>query len=288
MALVNVTKVEVGRNPAAITDPFQFEVVFECLERLEADLDWKLTYVGSSENKTLDQELDSVVMGPINRGALKFAFEASPPDFTKIPVEDIHGFTIILLTGAYRTEEFIRIGWYIHNDYTDTELQMDPPEIPLLHKMHRYVLTDDPRVTRFKISWDNPRAAPVATSCTLTEQEANEDAIEESLRTALSLGITCTNPSSGVGQLMDDTGTRLGQRIDAGVGEAAVPVDGGVPGTGSAFGFGVPGYEEQLFNGGCVLVNSCGADVGGGAMWGGGGGLAAGVVGPVTGDVDMQ
>jgi len=157
MSVVNVTSVEVGQNPAPLYRQFRFEVIFECLERLEADLDWKLIYVGSSNDKSYDQELDCVVMGPVNRGVLKFALEAEAPDFSKIPPDDIHGFTIILLTGAYRDEEFVRIGWYIHNVYTDTELQEFPPELPQLDKMQRIILTEAPRVTRFKISWDNPK-----------------------------------------------------------------------------------------------------------------------------------
>lgn len=157
MSLVNVTSVEVGKNPTSVLDGFRFEVVFECLERLEEDLEWKLIYVGSSDDKSLDQELDCVVMGPINRGALKFTFETEGPDFSKIHAEDIHGFTIVLLTGSYRDEEFIRIGWYVHNVYPDTELEDDPPELPLMDKLQRVILTDAPRVTRFKISWDNPK-----------------------------------------------------------------------------------------------------------------------------------
>lgn len=44
-SLLNVT---VRNNPAAFTDPYEFEITFECLEPLQKDLEWKLTYVGSA------------------------------------------------------------------------------------------------------------------------------------------------------------------------------------------------------------------------------------------------
>jgi len=36
MALINVNNVEVLDNPAPSTNPFQFEVYFECLQELDA------------------------------------------------------------------------------------------------------------------------------------------------------------------------------------------------------------------------------------------------------------
>lgn len=42
------------------------------------------------------QELDSVVLGPIQRGALRFVFVADAPDYTKINKDDINGITVRL------------------------------------------------------------------------------------------------------------------------------------------------------------------------------------------------
>lgn len=161
MSIVNVTRVEVGKNPAPLKENFEMEVVFECLEPLQEDLEWRMIYVGTAENNDLDQELDCIALGPVQRGALKFVFHAPAPDFSKIPQEDIHGITVVLLTGSYRGQEFIRIGWYVHNLYTEQELQDNPPDEPQIDKMHRVILTDDPRVTRFNIDWDNqPQERP--------------------------------------------------------------------------------------------------------------------------------
>lgn len=75
-----------------------------------SDLEWKVTYVGSANDDAHDQELDSVVVGPVEEGVLKFVFQAPAPDHSRIPVDDLLGVTIVLLTCAYNDNEFIRIG----------------------------------------------------------------------------------------------------------------------------------------------------------------------------------
>lgn len=39
------------------------------------DLEWKLIYVGSAEDETYDQLLESVLVGPINIGNYRFIFQ---------------------------------------------------------------------------------------------------------------------------------------------------------------------------------------------------------------------
>lgn len=48
-----------------------------------------------------------------------FVFQADPPDSSKIPKEDAVGVTVLLLTCSYRSNEFIRIGYYVNNEYVD-------------------------------------------------------------------------------------------------------------------------------------------------------------------------
>ena len=54
MAAINVTNVRVVNSPAPFTDPFQFEITFECLSSLQEDIEWKIVYVGSSEDSKYD------------------------------------------------------------------------------------------------------------------------------------------------------------------------------------------------------------------------------------------
>jgi len=155
MAKVHVVNVVVLDNPSPFNNPFQFEITFECIEDLQEDLEWKIIYVGSAESEDYDQVLDSVFVGPVPEGRHMFVFEADPPDSSKIPVQDAVGVTVVLLTCSYRGKEFIRVGYYVNNSYTDPELTENPPATPLYDKLQRNILATNPRVTRFKIEWDD-------------------------------------------------------------------------------------------------------------------------------------
>ena len=93
-------------------------------------------------------------MGPVPEGRHKFVFEADPPDPAKIPVTDVVGVTVILLTCGYRGQEFIRVGYYVSNDYDDPELTENMPDKPVFDRLTRNILASNPRVTKFKINWD--------------------------------------------------------------------------------------------------------------------------------------
>ena len=100
-----------------------------------------------------DQELDSLLVGPIPVGVNKFIFEADAPDLTRIPPSEILGVTVILLTCSYDSREFVRVGYYVNNEYDSEELAADPPAKPVIDRIRRNVLAEKPRVTRFAIKW---------------------------------------------------------------------------------------------------------------------------------------
>ncbi|XP_065904756.1 histone chaperone asf1b-B-like [Dysidea avara] len=154
MAKVQVTDVTVLDNPSPFVNPFQFEITFDCTENLPEDLEWKIIYVGSASTEEYDQVLDSVLVGPIPMGSHKFVFQANCPDVSKIPPEDVLGVTVVLLTCSYRDHEFVRIGYYVNNEYTDPELNENPPAQPLFQQIQRNILASNPRVTKFKITWE--------------------------------------------------------------------------------------------------------------------------------------
>ncbi|OBR16100.1 Histone chaperone [Colletotrichum higginsianum IMI 349063] len=160
MSIVSLLGVQVLNNPAKFTDKYEFEITFECLEALEKDLEWKLTYVGSATSDQYDQELDSLFVGPVPVGVNKFVFEADAPNTSRIPDADILGVTVILLTCAYDGREFVRVGYYVNNEYDSEELNAEPPAKPIIERVKRNVLAEKPRVTRFAIKWDNEASAP--------------------------------------------------------------------------------------------------------------------------------
>lgn len=124
------------------------------------DLEWKLIFVGSAESERFDQVLDSVFVGPVVPGQYRFVFQTDPPDYAKVPADDIVGVTVLLLTCSYKGREFIRVGYYVNTDYADEALRDDPPERPQLDRLVRTILENKPRVTKFAIEWDDvPDAA---------------------------------------------------------------------------------------------------------------------------------
>eukprot|EP01134_Creolimax_fragrantissima_P007339 CFRG7339T1 len=154
MAAVCMRDVTPLINPAPFDSIFQFEITFECSTLLTDDLEFKIIYVGSAESEMYDQELDTILVGPVPVGVSKFIFQASPPVVSNIPTDSLAGVTVVLLSCSYKEQEFVRVGYYVHNDYLDPELQENPPETPDISKLTRNILTSKPCVTRFDISWD--------------------------------------------------------------------------------------------------------------------------------------
>ncbi|CAF0728730.1 unnamed protein product [Didymodactylos carnosus] len=161
MVKVLLTNVVVHNNPAKFSSSFNFEIQFECLEQLTHELEFKLIYVGSAETCDHDQVLDVVVIDAVPAGTYKFLFEAPAPDKNKIPVDDVVGVTVVLVKGMYRDHEFVRVGYYVLNEYDDPELKENPPTKPDFDKLSRNIAVGDPRVTTFPINWeDNPDCLP--------------------------------------------------------------------------------------------------------------------------------
>ncbi|KAM7467501.1 hypothetical protein LguiB_015063 [Lonicera macranthoides] len=117
------------------------------------NLEWKFIYVGSAEDETYDQLLESVLVRPVNVGNYRFVFEADPPDPSKIREKDIIGVIVLLLTCSYLGQEFVRVGYYVNGDYEEEQLKEEPPQKVLVDKVQRNILADKPRFTKFPINF---------------------------------------------------------------------------------------------------------------------------------------
>ena len=62
-------------------------------------------------------------------------FQADPPTVSKIPPQDVVGVTVVLLTCSYLNQEFIRVGYYVNNEYEEPELKENPPLEPIFPKV---------------------------------------------------------------------------------------------------------------------------------------------------------
>ena len=100
-----------------------------------------------------DQELDSLLVGPVPVGVNKFIFEADSPNLKRIPDSEILGVTVILLSCSYDDREFVRVGYYVNNEYDSEEMNAEPPSKVDIKRVRRNVLAEKPRVTRFAIKW---------------------------------------------------------------------------------------------------------------------------------------
>ena len=62
------------------------------------------------------------------------------------------GVAALILTGSYRDQEFVRVGYYQYTEYDNEEMKLTPPEKIQFEKLVRDI-SSKPRVTRFQIKW---------------------------------------------------------------------------------------------------------------------------------------
>ena len=122
------------------------------------DLEWKVVYVSSAEDAGLDQELENVMVGPVPMGINKFVLQAPAPSVTNIPNQDLIGVTVILVTCSFMDHEFVRIGYYVNNEYNEPYEEGTLPDPIEIGKLFRNILAAEPRVTRFNIDWTGGNA----------------------------------------------------------------------------------------------------------------------------------
>ena len=85
--------------------------------------------------------------------------KADAPRIDFIPPEDLLGVTVVLIVCLYNGQEFVRVGYYVNNEYDQEELRLEPPAgPPIIERVLRQILADKPRVTRFPIRWDGTAA----------------------------------------------------------------------------------------------------------------------------------
>ncbi len=156
MASINILNTIPKNITSKFTDPFSFEVIFEVLSELKKEIEWKMIYIGSAEDKKYDQILETrEIDGPFKLGSMKFEFIGEAPDIKQIPESEILGVTAVILCCSYNNQEFFRCGYYLNNVYDSEEMNLNPPEKVDQSRIIRSLLADKPRITRFDIEWDS-------------------------------------------------------------------------------------------------------------------------------------
>ncbi|CAD8068885.1 unnamed protein product [Paramecium primaurelia] len=153
MSLVNITNIVIDDKPQPFQSPIIIDIYFDVLVDIEDEIEWMLLFIGSPKDESHDQILDQFSMGPLQVGAKHFTLECNPPDWKKIPQNELLGITAFILTCSYREKEFFRAGYYVYTTYTSQEnIENDPPEI-IIEDISRQIFNNKPRITRFEIDW---------------------------------------------------------------------------------------------------------------------------------------
>lgn len=118
------------------------DIMFECVSPITDDIEWTLTYVGSPENPSSDQVLETILLGPVQVGVSKFVLQSNPPNISKIPTNDVLGMTAAILSASYRGEEFFRVGYFVHNYEDEGE------------DVNRHILDHCPTIKTRCIQWN--------------------------------------------------------------------------------------------------------------------------------------
>lgn len=144
---------------------------------VSTDLEWKIIYVGSAEDPNYDQVLEEVFVGPVPIGINKFVLQANAPEYRNIKNEDLIGVTVALVTCSYIEQEFVRIGYFVNNEYNEPYDLENPPNPVDINKLFRNILANEPRVTRFAIDWsgNSPQLPVVSTSEESVEEIVDVD-----------------------------------------------------------------------------------------------------------------
>lgn len=111
----------------------------------------------------------------VTNHAISVSLQSDAPNPALIPETDLVGVTVVLIVCSYNEQEFVRVGYYVNNEYDDPELKENPPEKPDLTRVIRNILSEKPRVTRVPIKWDNVDENPPPQ---VDEADVDEEGIE--------------------------------------------------------------------------------------------------------------
>ncbi|KIK25187.1 hypothetical protein PISMIDRAFT_642650 [Pisolithus microcarpus 441] len=211
MSIVTIRNVEWFNNPARFLDPYKFRVTFECIAPLKDDLEWRLIYVSSPGDEDLDQELDDCLVGPVPVGVNSFDFEGTPPNPSKIPPDDVLGVAALILTGSYKDQEFVRVGYYQNTEYDNDEMKENPPNPIIFERLVRDISTRF-RVTRFQIKWFASSCTWRGTAIDLACRDVAP--LQQGRPAAAGAAASAAVPSADDLDSPEDTGIAMGQKAN--------------------------------------------------------------------------
>ncbi|CCW67245.1 unnamed protein product [Phytomonas sp. Hart1] len=152
--IVQLLEIELkGNNPDMYTNQLNWKMRLEASEMLSEPISITFVWVGSASSPAFDQTLDSFDVGPLERGQTEIDLECDPPQLELVPPGDALGVTILIISFQYRSQEFLRVGYYAQVAYFDNHLNEMPPEIPHKELLGRFIAMPQPVVTVTPIEW---------------------------------------------------------------------------------------------------------------------------------------
>lgn len=130
------------------SDNFVFTLTLNCQEQIDDDVEFEITYFGDAYSEDHDQKIGYNVVGPLQAGKQFFNLETSAVDLTKIPIKTLFGVTTILITGKYKNQQFIRIGYVVNVGYPGiaAEKFIDADEQPIVEDIDEEEEDDDEEI----------------------------------------------------------------------------------------------------------------------------------------------
>ncbi|CCW59780.1 unnamed protein product [Phytomonas sp. EM1] len=152
--IVQLLEIELkGDNPDMYGNPLNWRMRLESAEMLLEPITISFVWVGSASSSAFDQTLDSFDVGPLEKGLTEIDLECDPPHLELVPPGDALGVTIVIISFQYRSQEFLRVGYYTQVAYFDKHLNEMPPEIPHKDLLGRFIAMPQPAITVTPIEW---------------------------------------------------------------------------------------------------------------------------------------
>jgi histone chaperone ASF1 len=85
-------------------------------------LNWKVVFIGSSDNDQYDQLLEDIYVPVDSADHCTFELSVQPPDLSKLPsIEDIFDVTAVSIIVLYNEREFFRCSYLLTHEYPNNQ-----------------------------------------------------------------------------------------------------------------------------------------------------------------------
>lgn len=97
-------------------------MVFLSVVSADPALQWRILYIGSSDNDQFDQLLEEFDVPISEASEFQFQIQAPPPVLTKLPcIEDVFDVTAVMIVVNYDDREFFRCSFLVSHQYGDQQ-----------------------------------------------------------------------------------------------------------------------------------------------------------------------